>query len=204
VRTLPHARAVTHRTMRPFIQAKQLKLIPFPNMDLDTDVPMSDAEPLLSDVVHSRLSSNASSLAYYDSDSPLSDSPTCNIFPLRQRLFVFTSSLCQPHIPILAPALRLTSPPHLMLILPTTHQSTTRSASFSQRALLYTMGMTYIYLLPGSRSSFLYGRPSVPTVHRFQNSAWPVPRASTVSDQCGLTANNAALSLSWKVTETFF
>ena len=51
---------------------------------------MSDAAPLLPDIVHSRLSSNASSLSYYDSDSPSSEA--CNIFLAYQRWSIFTTS----------------------------------------------------------------------------------------------------------------
>jgi len=64
---------------------KQLKSIPFPNMDLDTDVAMSDAEPLYPDAVHSRLHSNASSMSSDASDSPSSESPaypTFDLYPL--------------------------------------------------------------------------------------------------------------------------
>ena len=54
-------------------QVKQLKLIPFPNMEPDNDVAMSDIEPILP-AVHSRLYSNASSFSSNGSDSPSSDS----------------------------------------------------------------------------------------------------------------------------------
>ncbi|KAJ3518132.1 hypothetical protein NLJ89_g49 [Agrocybe chaxingu] len=63
---------------------KQLKLVPFPNMEPDTDVAMSDAEPLYPDIIHSRLHSNASSLSSA-SDSPTSDSsayPTFDLYPM--------------------------------------------------------------------------------------------------------------------------
>lgn len=64
---------------------KQLKLIPFPNIELDMDVVMSDVEPAYPDVVHSRLASNASSISSNASDSPTTDSPaypTFDIYPL--------------------------------------------------------------------------------------------------------------------------
>ncbi|CAA7259235.1 unnamed protein product [Cyclocybe aegerita] len=63
---------------------KQLKLVPFPNMEPDMDVAMSDAEPLYPDIIHSRLHSNASSLSNA-SDSPTSDSsayPTFDLYPM--------------------------------------------------------------------------------------------------------------------------
>jgi hypothetical protein len=86
---------------RVFPAAKQLKLIPFPNMDLDTDVPMSDAERLTPDIVHSRLSSNASSVTCYESDSPLFDSPP-SAFPsfTSSPSSFFTTSLDVHHSPL--------------------------------------------------------------------------------------------------------
>ena len=50
---------------------KQLKLVPFPNIELDTDVPMSEAEPLYPNIHHSRLPSGASSISSSASDSPI-------------------------------------------------------------------------------------------------------------------------------------
>ena len=65
--------------------AKQLKLIPFPNVGYDDDVAMSDAEPLYPEMHHSRLSSNVSSASSNGSDSPLGSSPaypTFDIYPM--------------------------------------------------------------------------------------------------------------------------
>ncbi|KAH0589289.1 hypothetical protein H2248_005051 [Termitomyces sp. 'cryptogamus'] len=65
--------------------AKQLKLIPFPNSDCDTDVLMCDAEPLYPEPHHTRLSSNASSTSSDESNSPLSNFPaypTFDLYPL--------------------------------------------------------------------------------------------------------------------------
>jgi hypothetical protein len=50
---------------------KQLKLVPFPNIELDTDVAMSEAEPLYPNIHHSRLPSGASSISSSTSDSPI-------------------------------------------------------------------------------------------------------------------------------------
>jgi hypothetical protein len=54
--------------------AKQLKLIPFPNLCSDDDVPMSDAEPLYPHFHHPRAPSDASSTTSSDSESPLNSS----------------------------------------------------------------------------------------------------------------------------------
>ncbi|KAF9529268.1 hypothetical protein CPB83DRAFT_906226 [Crepidotus variabilis] len=61
-----------------FPAAKQLKLVPFPNMDIDTDVAMSEAEPLYPDLVHSRLHSTASSVTSSASESLY---PTFELYP---------------------------------------------------------------------------------------------------------------------------
>jgi len=64
---------------------KQMKFVPFPNIEVDMDVIMNDVEPLYPDVVHSRLQSNASSTSSNASDSPVMDSPgypTFDIYPL--------------------------------------------------------------------------------------------------------------------------
>jgi hypothetical protein len=59
--------------------AKQLKLIPFPNYLPDDDVAMSDAPPLFDTIPHSRFPSNASSYSseggYSPVDSSSSNSP---------------------------------------------------------------------------------------------------------------------------------
>ncbi|KAG6862323.1 hypothetical protein C0995_016021 [Termitomyces sp. Mi166 len=60
----------------PHTSTKQLKLIPFPNSDCDTDVLMCDAEPLYPEPHHSRLSSNVSSTSSNESNSSLSNSRT--------------------------------------------------------------------------------------------------------------------------------
>ncbi|KAF9038376.1 hypothetical protein BDZ89DRAFT_1035669 [Hymenopellis radicata] len=62
--------------------AKQVKLVPFPNCDdLDTDVAMTDAEPLLYSSHHIRASSNVSSASSDDSeDSPCY--PSFDLYPL--------------------------------------------------------------------------------------------------------------------------
>jgi hypothetical protein len=62
--------------------AKQLKLIPFPNLCSDDDVPMSDAEPLYPHFHHPRAPSDASSTTSSDSESPLNSSPAYPSFDL--------------------------------------------------------------------------------------------------------------------------
>ncbi|KAF8160960.1 hypothetical protein B0H34DRAFT_857497 [Crassisporium funariophilum] len=67
------------------VHTKQLKLVPFPNLEFDTDVTMSEPEPLYPDVHHSRLPSNASSSSSNTSDSPVvgsSDYPSFDLYPL--------------------------------------------------------------------------------------------------------------------------
>jgi hypothetical protein len=59
---------------RALQQSKQLKLVPFPNVEVNSDVMMSDAEPMYPDVSHSRLQSNASSISSNTSDSPVTQS----------------------------------------------------------------------------------------------------------------------------------
>jgi len=64
---------------------KQLKLVPFPNIDVDMDVVMSDVESPYPDIVHSRLQSNASSVSSDASDSFATHSPsypTFDLYPL--------------------------------------------------------------------------------------------------------------------------
>lgn len=66
-------------------QPKQLKLVPFPNIELDNDVLMSDAEPdYLPEMFHTRHQSNASSIGSNASDSPVGNShyPTFDLYPL--------------------------------------------------------------------------------------------------------------------------
>ncbi|KAF8230166.1 hypothetical protein L208DRAFT_1400874 [Tricholoma matsutake] len=53
---------------------KQLKLIPFPNVYVDDDVPMSEAEPLYPEFHHSRAPSDVSSTTSNESNSPLTSS----------------------------------------------------------------------------------------------------------------------------------
>ncbi|KAF5321399.1 hypothetical protein D9619_001376 [Psilocybe cf. subviscida] len=64
------------------VQTKQMKLVPFPNMHVDTDVMMTDSEPMFADVVHSRLQSNASSISSDTSGSPSPAYPTFDLYPL--------------------------------------------------------------------------------------------------------------------------
>ncbi|KAJ7647517.1 hypothetical protein FB45DRAFT_893645 [Roridomyces roridus] len=59
--------------------AKQLKLIPFPNYVPDEDACMSEAEPLAH---HTRFPSNASSISDASSSSTESPYPTFNLYPL--------------------------------------------------------------------------------------------------------------------------
>ncbi|KAJ7128897.1 hypothetical protein C8R43DRAFT_1026276 [Mycena crocata] len=66
--------------------AKQLKLVPFPNFQADEDSYMSDAQPISYGAHHIRFSSNVST-ASSGSDSPDSDDaspacPTFNLYPL--------------------------------------------------------------------------------------------------------------------------
>ncbi|KAF9451299.1 hypothetical protein P691DRAFT_808287 [Macrolepiota fuliginosa MF-IS2] len=68
-----------------FPSKKQLKLVPFPNVESDDDVAMSEAEPLCSDTFHMRLPSNASSASSNASNSPISEPlsyPTFDTYPL--------------------------------------------------------------------------------------------------------------------------
>ncbi|KAG5637223.1 hypothetical protein H0H81_005345 [Sphagnurus paluster] len=58
-------------------QLKQLKLIPFPNVELDEDAMMCDAEPLYPELRHSRLSSNVSSSS---SDNSITNSRMSRLF----------------------------------------------------------------------------------------------------------------------------
>ncbi|KAK2467816.1 hypothetical protein APHAL10511_000111 [Amanita phalloides] len=63
-------------------KAKQLKLIPFPNMDYsDSDVAMSDVEPFYPDLHHIRTNSSVSSTSSA-SISPLIGTPTHAAFDL--------------------------------------------------------------------------------------------------------------------------
>ncbi|RDB25326.1 hypothetical protein Hypma_008053 [Hypsizygus marmoreus] len=66
----------------PQTSAKQLKLIPFPNVDSDDDVHMFDAEPLYLEPHHSRLPSNVSSTSSNGSESPSTNSPAYPSFDL--------------------------------------------------------------------------------------------------------------------------
>ncbi|KAJ3572395.1 hypothetical protein NP233_g3116 [Leucocoprinus birnbaumii] len=64
---------------------KQLKLVPFPNVESDNDVAMSDVEPLYPDAHHMRLASDASSTSSNASNSPVYESlayPGFDIYPL--------------------------------------------------------------------------------------------------------------------------
>ncbi|KAJ7287373.1 hypothetical protein C8J57DRAFT_1283719 [Mycena rebaudengoi] len=63
--------------------AKQLKLIPFPNYQADEDSPMSEAEPIVYDAYHTRFPSNVSTASSTsDSSSNASPYPTFNLYPL--------------------------------------------------------------------------------------------------------------------------
>jgi len=65
------------------VSSKQLKLVPFPNIERDTDVEMSEAEPLYPSTHHSRLQSGASSISSSASDSPISAAyPSFDLYPL--------------------------------------------------------------------------------------------------------------------------
>jgi len=67
-----------------FPSKKQLKLVPFPHVEADNDVAMSEAEPLCPDTFHIRLPSNASSTSS-NSNSPTLETtayPTFDIYPL--------------------------------------------------------------------------------------------------------------------------
>ncbi|KAL4267037.1 GATA-type domain-containing protein [Pleurotus pulmonarius] len=61
--------------------AKQLKLVPFPNYEPDMDVSMSD-DAMCVDAHHTRLSSTTSSYSSNASDSPLDNSPPYPTFDL--------------------------------------------------------------------------------------------------------------------------
>lgn len=64
---------------------KQLKFVPFPNVESDNDIAMSEAEPLYPDAFHMRLPSNASSTSSDASNSPVQESPSYpgfNLYPL--------------------------------------------------------------------------------------------------------------------------
>ncbi|KAF8170228.1 hypothetical protein K438DRAFT_1854252 [Mycena galopus ATCC 62051] len=62
--------------------AKQLKLIPWPNYTPDEDSCMSEAEPLSSDSAHHRFPSNVSSVSSLDSPPSSSPYPTFDLYPL--------------------------------------------------------------------------------------------------------------------------
>ncbi|CAK5281367.1 unnamed protein product [Mycena citricolor] len=65
------------QTARP----KQLKLIPFPNYEPDTDVCMSDVQPVFSTPHHTRLPSNVSSVS--TNSNPSSPAyPAFDLYPL--------------------------------------------------------------------------------------------------------------------------
>lgn len=64
------------------INAKQLKLIPFPTLSTDDDVAMSEAGPIYAESHHIRFASNASSESSNASSSPNS-SPSCPSFDIR-------------------------------------------------------------------------------------------------------------------------
>jgi hypothetical protein len=58
---------------------KQPKLVPFPNMDFDSDVAMSDVEPYFPELHHIRTDSSVSS-ASSASISPVIETPVCPSF----------------------------------------------------------------------------------------------------------------------------
>ncbi|KAF8629192.1 hypothetical protein AX17_005777 [Amanita inopinata Kibby_2008] len=65
-------------------KAKQLKLVPFPNMDSDNDVAMSEAEPYFPELHHIRTPSSASSTSSF-LESPIIETsvyPTFDLYPL--------------------------------------------------------------------------------------------------------------------------
>jgi len=64
--------------------AKQLKLVPFPNYLVDEDSVMSEAEPLSFDQHHTRFPSNVSSASSASESSPSSSPPypTFDLYPL--------------------------------------------------------------------------------------------------------------------------
>jgi len=75
-----------------FQKAKQPKLIPFPNLDSDDDVPMSDAEPFYPELYHSRSPSNVSSTSSNASESSLGN-PRMSLFLSRTRRATHCCSL---------------------------------------------------------------------------------------------------------------
>jgi len=161
----------THNAAR-LIQAKLLKLIPFPNMDFDTDVPMLDAAPLLPSLVHSRLSSNASSVTPYDEYSP--GSPTCNIFLLRQRRSIFTTNS------MLGPLPTLSSSPTSFFATSIDDNAFDHSPLDNQIGLLQPKSSfvhhRYEFCLLPAFILFI-GRPSVLAAPKFQNFESPAPPA---------------------------
>ncbi|TFK75340.1 hypothetical protein BDN72DRAFT_832201 [Pluteus cervinus] len=62
------------------IHSKQLKLVPFPNLPIDNDVAMSEAEPMYPEVHHLRLPSDVSSTSS-------NASPTASPFDIRPSPF---------------------------------------------------------------------------------------------------------------------
>ncbi|KAF8813655.1 hypothetical protein BYT27DRAFT_7157339 [Phlegmacium glaucopus] len=79
------------------VSTKQLKLVPFPNIELDTDVTMSEAEPLYPNIHHSRLPSGASSISSCASDSPISGIATYPSFDLYPVPFFHNIGMVDPN-----------------------------------------------------------------------------------------------------------
>lgn len=76
---------------------KQLKLIPFPNIESDNDVAMSEAESTYPDVVHMRLPSNASSVSSNAFNSPVFESSSYSGFDIYPLPFLNNDGSMKPN-----------------------------------------------------------------------------------------------------------
>lgn len=114
-----------------FLQnAKQLKLIPFPNTDCDDDVVMFDAEPMFPEPHHTRLPSNVSTTSSNESNSPITGSR------------MFTPQLLQAHS---SSNFHQQRTPHLICI--HYHSSTPQALSTLTRIIILIMPLNHPTLL---------------------------------------------------------
>lgn len=96
------------RVLISYQSKKQLKLVPFPyiKIDSDDDVAMSEAEPLYPDVAHMRLPSNVSTVSSNAFNSPVFESR------MLQSPFVsvvVVTYLCQQHLILVLTSIRCRS-----------------------------------------------------------------------------------------------
>jgi hypothetical protein len=127
--------------------AKQLKLIPFPNCEPDNDAVMSEAEPFDPELHHTRIPSNVSSTSSCASDSPTLSSRTycLHVSPVPLTDFLWRQ---QRPTPLLTSTLflssttkgRLTPIPTLSPTMPLNPPPPKMSVYSNQPALFPTMG----------------------------------------------------------------